>query len=66
MSLTLVGIVYYVQFQSLSGSFSLMLSRYIRVHSSQNIIAPFTNDNPYNKKEQVMHGLGNNGKEGDQ
>jgi len=66
MSLTLVGIVYYVQFQNLPGSLSLMLSRYIRVRSGQNIVAPFTNDNPYNKKEQVMHHLGNNSKEREQ
>jgi len=68
MSFSLVGIVYHVQFQSLPGSFSLMLSRFIRVRSSQNIVTSFTNKNPYNKikKEQVMHGLGTNGKEGKQ
>jgi len=53
MSLTLVGIVYYVQFQSLPGSFSLMLSRYIWVRLSQKIITPFTNNNLYNKKKRT-------------
>ena len=68
MSLTLIEIVYYVQFQSLPGSFSLMLFRYVRVRSGHNIVVPFTNDKPYNKekKEQVMHGLDNNVKEGEQ
>jgi len=45
-------------------SFSLELSRCIRVRSSQNIVTPFTNNSSYNKK-QLMHGLGNNGKEGE-
>jgi len=63
--LTLGRIVYYVQFQSSLGSFSLKLSRCIRVRFGSNIVALFTSNTPYNRK-QVMYGLGNNGKEREQ